>query len=72
MFIIGAGIFLWFSGIKSERQMARFRYYRSFMEDKEYILLSEIESITGRKASFLRKDLFKMIQKKLLLVMNVD
>ncbi len=72
VFVLGTGIFFWFSAIRSERQMARFRYYRSFMDGKEYILLSEIESITGRKASFLRKDLCKMSQKKLFLQACMD
>ena len=72
MMVLIAGCFLYWNGWKSEKRMARFRYYRSFMEGKEYMLFSEIEEITGRKRSFLQKDLSRMIREKLFLQANIN
>lgn len=72
LFLCMAGMILFANSHKKEKQMARFRYYRSFMENKEYILLREIADITGRKISFLQKDLARMSREKLFLQANMN
>ena len=72
LFVFLAGAFLCLSALRAEKRIARFRYYRSFMEEKEYMLLSEIEQITGRKLSFLQKDLSRMIRDGLFLQANMN
>jgi len=72
MLVLAAGMVLYLSFVKEESRMARFRYYRSFLEEKEYMLLSEIENMTGRKRSFLQKDFARMIREKLFLQANMN
>ena len=72
LFICVAGVLLCLHTVRAENQMTRFRYYRSFMEGKEYMLLSEIADITGRKISFLQKDISRMSREKLFLQANMN
>ena len=72
LFVLVAGVILCLHTVRAENQMIRFRYYRSIMEGKEYMLLSEIEKITGKKISFLQKDLSKMSRDKLFLQANMN
>ena len=60
------------SAVTAQKRMNRFRYYRSFMEGKEYMLLRDIQKITGRKVSFLQKDLSRMIRERLFLQANMN
>lgn len=72
IFVCAAGLLLYLKSRKEEKRMTRFRYYRSFMEDREYVMLSEISSITGRTIPFLQKDLSKMIRSKLFLQADMN
>ncbi len=72
IFVCMAGLWLYLKVRLNEKRMTRFRYYRSILEGKEYIMLSEIERITGRSVSFLRKDISKMIREKLFLQANMN
>ena len=70
--VIVFGGMLYYKACNDQKRMTRFRYYKSFLGEKEYIMLGEMESITGRPISFLQKDLSKMIRKKLLLQANMN
>ena len=46
--LIAFGGMLYYKACNAQKRMTRFRYYKSFLGEKEYIMLSEMESITGR------------------------
>ncbi len=72
LMIFLAGFALYLCAYNAARRMIRFRYYRTFLEDREYIGLDEMAQITGRKVKFLQTDLWKMIQNKLFLQGNFN
>ena len=70
IFAVGFAIFR--CAHSASKRMSRFRFYRSFLEERECILLNELAALTGRKVSFLQKDLWEMIDRKLFLQGNMD
>lgn len=62
-----AGMMVCRSGSQDQKRMNRFRYYCSFLEERDYIHLYDMAQITGRTMRFLQKDLWNMLDKKLFL-----
>lgn len=67
LLIVLVGILLYRSGSKAQKRMNRFRYYCTFLEEREYIHLYDMAQMTGRTMQFLQKDLWDMLDKKLFL-----
>lgn len=67
LLIAFVGILIYRSGSKDQKRMNRFRYYCSFLEERDYIHLYDMAQITGRTMQFLQKDLWNMLDKKLFL-----
>lgn len=59
------GFFVFLNVWNEERRINRFRYYKTFLEGRDYMLLSEMAKITARKVPFLQKDLAKMMDDRL-------
>lgn len=67
LLIVLVGILIYRSGSKAQKRMNRFRYYCTFLEEREYIHLYDMAQMTGRTMQFLQKDLWNMLDKKLFL-----
>lgn len=70
LFIVGMALF--YRGYKTRKFHGRFRFYRRLLEDRESVSLEELSDMTGHKVKFLRQDLKKMIEQKMLLQGRLD
>ena len=70
--IFAAGLMIYLVALRASKRMTRFRFYRTFLEEKEYIYISELSVLTGRKVKFLQNDLWNMMKKKLFLQAHMN
>ena len=70
-FVAGSG-FMAYKGTKMLTQSKRFRRYVETLKEREFCQIKELAAVVGKSETFVKKDLQKMIKKRLFLHGHLD